>query len=124
MSRIIYLISFLNKINKFSLIFMVVSGVTLLVGVYFYFDAIAILDDSEEKTFKRYLKVTGIILAISMLGTVLIPSKEEMYMMALTKGYETEDVYKMTKDEIKGRIDYVFDRIKELKNEQKNKSNI
>lgn len=28
MSRIIYLISFLNKINRFSLIFMVVSGVT------------------------------------------------------------------------------------------------
>lgn len=117
MSKIIYLISFLNKINKVSLIFMVVSGVTLFVGVYFYFDAIAILDDSEEKTFKRYLKVTGIILAISMLGTVLIPSKEEMYMMALTKDYEAEDAYKMTKDEVKGSIDYVFDRIKELKNE-------
>lgn len=119
MSRIIYLISFLNKINKFSLIFMVASGVTLLVGGYFYFDATGILEDSEEKIIKRFLKVTGIILAISMLGTVLIPSKEEMYMMVLTKDYEAEDVYKMTKDEIKGSIDYVSDRMKELKNDVK-----
>lgn len=35
----------------------------------------------------------------------------------ISRVYEEEDVYKMTKDEIKGSIDYVFDRVKELKDE-------
>ena len=48
----------------------------------------------------------------------MIPKKEEMYMIALTKDYEVEDVYSMTKEKIKGNIDYVFKKIEELKNDK------
>lgn len=103
--------------NKLFAVLMVVSLVVLFSSYFVYYDNIRVIDDSEEKAFKRFFKVAGVFLVISTLATALIPSKEEMYMMALTKDYEAEDVYKMTKGEIKGSIDYVFDRVKELKNE-------
>lgn len=117
MSRIIYLISVLDKVGSFSLVLLILSIVVLFIAGWLYFDTTGILDDAEEKMVKGFLKVAGIIFVVSTLATVLIPSKEEMYMMALTKDYEVEDVYRMTKDEIKGSIDYVFDKIEELKNE-------
>lgn len=117
MSRIIYLISVLDKISNFALLFLILSIGVLFIGGWFYLDTTEMLSDSEEKSVKRFLKVAGIFFVVSTLATVLIPSKEEMYMMALTKDYKVEDVYRMTKEEIKGSIDYVFDRIKELKND-------
>lgn len=117
MGKIIYLISVLDKISNFALLFLILSIVVLFIGGVLCFDTDGILDDSEEKSIKRFLKVAGIFFVISLLPTVLIPAKEEMYMMALTKDYKAEDVYKMTKDEIKGSIDYVFDKIEELKND-------
>lgn len=117
MSRIIYLISILDKISNFALLFLILSIGVLFIGGWLYFDTTGILDDAEEKMVKGFLKVAGIIFVVSTLATVLIPAKEEMYMMALTKYYKVEDVYRMTKDEIKGSIDYVFDRIKELEND-------
>lgn len=115
MSRIIYLISVLDKISNFTLLFLILSIGVLFIGGWFYLDTTEMLSDSEEKSVKGFLKVAGIFFVVSTLATVLIPSKEEMYMMALTKDYKVEDVYRMTKEEIKGSIDYVFDRIKELK---------
>lgn len=117
MSRIIYLISVLDKVGSFSLVLLILSIVVLFIAGWLYFDTTGILDDAEEKMVKGFLKVAGIIFVVSTLATVLIPAKEEMYMMALTKDYKVEDVYRMTKDEIKGSIDYVFDKIEELKNE-------
>lgn len=117
MSRIIYLISVLDKVGSFSLVLLILSIVVLFIAGWIYFDTADILDDDEEKCIKGFLKVAGIFFVISFLPTVLIPAKEEMYLMALTKNYEVEDVYKMTKDEIKGSIDYVFGKIEELKND-------
>lgn len=38
-----------------------------------------------------------------------------MYLIALTKNYEIEDVSKMSKKEIQSTVDYVFEKIEELK---------
>lgn len=117
MGKIIYLISILDKISNFALLSFVLSFGALFIGGWLYIDATGTLEEAEEKMLKRLLKVAGVFFAISIAATVLIPSKEEMYMMALTKDYEVEDVYRMTKEEIKGSIDYVFNRIKELEDE-------
>lgn len=109
MGRIIYLISILDKIGKFFTIFAVFFTVILPIGIAAY---------SVEEISKIHLKIIGILLGISLVGMVLIPNKEEMYMIALTKDYEVEDVYSMTKEEIKGNIDYVFKKIEELKNDK------
>lgn len=117
MSRIIYLISVLDKLGSFSLVLLILSIFGLFIAGRLYVDTVDILDDDEEKCIKGFLKVAGIFFVFSLLATVLIPAKEEMYIMALTKDYEAEDVYRMTKEEIKGSIDYVFNRIKELEDE-------
>lgn len=117
MSRIIYLISTLAKVSNVSMGFFLLSIAALFFGGLFYLDTIGTLENVEKKLVKRFLKVAGICFVIFLAAIVFIPSKEEMYMMALTKDYEAEDVYRMTKDEIKGSIDYVFDRVKELKDE-------
>lgn len=115
MSRIIYLISILNKASNISIFFMIVSIAALFFGGLFYLDYIGALQDYEEKLLKRFLMISGISLVISLAAVVFIPSKEEMYMMALTKDYEAEDVYKMTKDEIKESVDYIFEKIEDVK---------
>lgn len=56
-------------------------------------------------------------IAISAVLTVGIPGKEEMYMMALTKDYKAEDIYNMSKTEIRSTIDYVFEKFDETKEE-------
>lgn len=115
MGNIIYLISTLSKIGKISVVIAVFMAAVLFLGILFYFDSSYLLSESESKSIIRLLIASGIVLVVSITIAVLIPSKEEMYMIAFTKDYEVEDVYKMTKDEIKGSIDYVFDKIEELK---------
>lgn len=117
MGKIIYLISVLDRVGSISVVLLILSTLVLFIAGWIYFDTVDILDDDEEKCIKGFLKVAGIFFLISILPTVLIPAKEEMYMIALTKDYQVEDVYRMTKEEIKGSIDYVFDRIKELEND-------
>lgn len=116
MGKTIYLISILDKINKISFILVALLTAVLIFGIVFYFDKTGTWLDSEEKVLVRFLKVVGIFLGISLIGLVMIPKKEEMYMIAFTKDYEVEDMYMMTKEEIKGSIDYVFKKIEELKN--------
>ena len=117
MGKIIYLISILDKISNFALLSFVLSFGALFIGGWLYIDATGILEEAEEKLLKRFLKVSGVFFAISIAATVLIPSKEEMYMMALTKDYEVEDVYRMTKEELKGSVDYIIKKIEEIKND-------
>lgn len=118
MGNTIYLISILDKINKISFVLVAILTAVLIFGIIFYFDNTGTWLDSEEKALVRFLKIIGIFLGISLIGLVMIPKKEEMYMIALTKDYEVEDVYSMTKEEIKGNIDYVFKKIEELKNDK------
>lgn len=115
MGKIIYLISVLDQLKSVSILLIFSSIAILLVGGLLYLNIIDMLEESEAKSIKRFLKGAGIFFVVSTLATVLIPAKEEMYLMALTKDYKVEDVYRMTKDEIKGSIDYVFDKIEELK---------
>lgn len=117
MGRIIYLISILDKFSQTSFIFSLISVVALLFGGWVYLDNIGLLDDVEEKFIKSFLKLAGVLFAISLAAIIFIPSREEMYMMALTKDYEVEDVYRMTKEELKGSVDYIIKKIEEIKND-------
>lgn len=115
MGNIIYLISILSKVGKISVVISVFMAAVLFIGIWFYFDSSYSLSEPESKSIIRFLIASGIVLVVSIIIAVLIPNKEEMYMIALTKDYEVEDAYSMTKDEIKGNIDYVFKKIEELK---------
>lgn len=118
MGKLIYLISVLEGIDALSLLLSLITIPVTILIIYGYLDSHDMRDEVKMKKDIGNIITRGIfVLVISLLTMVLIPDKEEMYLIALTKDYEAEDVYRMTKDEIKGSIDYVFDRVKELKDE-------
>lgn len=65
------------------------------------------------------MKITAlkifVLWIIIVISTILIPNKKEMYLIALTKNYEIEDISKMSKKEIQSTVDYVFEKMDELK---------
>lgn len=75
--------------------------------------------DSATYYFKSVRKYAKLSLAVALLF-VILPSKWEILSITVTKGYEVEDVYQMTKDELRGNIDYFvnsLERMEGLKND-------
>ena len=68
----------------------------------------------ELKGNTKKFKIAAVLLLLCILGNVLIPEKEEMYMIAMVKNYEIQDIYKMSKDELKSSIDYFFEKVDEF----------
>lgn len=125
MGKIIYLISVLKTIDALTIL-----GFVIGIGVVFY--TTLIIGDCEERItwcngerkesytqkYNDNIKIRKkiiVFMLICILLQVLIPKKEEMYAIALTKNYKVEDMYKMTKGEIRDNIDYLFKKIDELK---------
>lgn len=135
MGKVIYLISFLRSLKIFmflgSIILLVLGGVLVFIiedsklDLDFYLkrnglvggsydEEIKSKDEEIKENYKKF-KIVLVLLLLCTLGTILIPEKEEMYAIALTQNYKVEDVYKMTKGEIRDNIDYLFKKIEELK---------
>lgn len=125
MGKIVYLISVLKTVD-----WLTILGFVIGVGGVFY--TTFIIEDCEDRiiwcngerkesyTQKhndniKIRKKIIVFMLICILLQVLIPKKEEMYAIALTKNYKVEDMYKMTKSEIRDNIDYLFKKIEELK---------
>ena len=70
-------------------------------------------DDDDFKPLKKYLKIIGLVFLGTSLLNVFVPNKEDFLIIALTKDYRPEQVYKMSKDELKSGIDYVIEKLKE-----------
>lgn len=74
--------------------------------------------ESEDKKLKRNsknFKIVSVLFSLCLLISILIPKKEEMYMIAMTKDYEVQDIYNMSKNELKSSIDYFFKKVDELR---------
>lgn len=118
MGKLIYLISLLEGIDLLSLLLSLITIPVTVLVIYGYVDIHYMRDEVKMKKDIANIMTKGIfVLVISLLTMVLIPDKEEMYLIALTKDYDKEELYQMSKDEIKNSIDYVFYRVKELKDE-------
>lgn len=73
--------------------------------------------ESIKKEFKgdiKKFKIAVVLLLLCIVGTISIPEKEEMYMIAMVKNYGVQDIYKMSKNELKSSIDYFFEKVDEL----------
>lgn len=126
MGRIIYLISVLKTIDMLTIL-------GFVIGVCFIFYTTFIIEDCEDnlrysnneerkeiytQKYNDNIKIRKkaiVFILICVFLQALIPAKEEMYAIALTKNYKVEDMYKMTKGEIRDNIDYLFKKIEELK---------
>lgn len=72
--------------------------------------------DYYFKNVKKYVKLS---LAVAILA-IAIPSRWEVLSMTVAKGYHVEDVYKMTKDELRDNIDYLvhsLEKMESMKND-------
>ncbi|MDY6232807.1 hypothetical protein [Peptostreptococcus porci] len=121
MGKYIYLITVLSKLDYFARVVSILVETALifliLTCILFYFK---ICDDEEGKVVnacKSWIKGLAIILSICATINILVPSKEEMYMIYATK-YVTKENLQMTKDEIKNTTDYIFEKFKELKEDK------
>lgn len=111
--KMYYLATILNNLNIAAWIILCgLMGFIVIYASVFFADYY--LPDDLEKL-KKQLKLPLITLIISLIVLIFTPSKEDFLIIAMTKDYKPEQVYKMTKDEIKNSIDYLFEQIKEIK---------
>lgn len=126
MGKVIYLISVLKTIDWLTILGLVTGVGFIIYTTYVIEDCRDTLryynsEESKELYMQKYndnvkiRKVVVFFILGCVLLQVLIPSKEEMYAIALTKNYKVEDMYKMTKSEIRDNIDYLFKKIEEMK---------
>ena len=122
MGKIIYLISVLSGIKIVNFILLVLIPTVVGLVILWYSDELVFLNGDERKRFEKKLKNTTLIFSILwiiiVISTILIPNKKEMYLIALTKNYEIEDISKMSKKEIESTVDYVFEKMEELKDKK------
>lgn len=69
--------------------------------------------DRSTYYFKSVRKYAKLSLATALLF-VVFPSKWEVLSMTVTKGYEVEDVYQMTKEELRDNIDYFVHSLEKM----------
>lgn len=75
--------------------------------------------DRSDYYFKNVKKYAKLSLAVAILA-IAIPSRWEVLSMTVTKGYHMEDIYKMTKDELRDNIDYLIhslEKMEKMKND-------
>lgn len=122
MGKIIYLISVLSGIKIVNFILLVLIPTVVGLVILWYSDELVFLNGDERKRFEKKLKNTSlkfsILWIIIVISTILIPNKKEMYLIALTKNYEIEDISKMSKKEIQSTVDYIFEKMEELKDKK------
>ena len=116
MGKLIYLISVLEGIDALSLALSWITIPITVVAICVYLEIHYMSDKNEIKHDIAKIISKGIfVLIISMVTNVLIPSEEEMYLIAFTKDYNKEELYQMSKNEIKESVDYIFEKIEDVK---------
>lgn len=122
MGKIIYLISVLSGIKIVNFILLVLIPTVVGLIILWYSDELVFLNGDERKKYEKKLKSASlkfsILWIIIVISTILIPNKKEMYLIALTKNYEIEDISKMSKKEIESTVDYVFEKMEKLKDKK------
>ena len=119
MGKIIYLISVLSGVRVVNFILLVLIPMVVGFVIVYAYDSVSFFKEDEQKRFEKKLKITtlkfSILWIIIVISTILIPNKKEMYLIALTKNYEIQDISKMSKKEIQSTVDYIFEKMEELK---------
>ena len=122
MGKIIYLISVLSGVRVVNFILLVLILMVVGFVIVYTYDNLCFLKGDERKRYEKKLKsatlIFSILWIIIVISTILIPNKKEMYLIALTKNYEIEDISKMSKKEIQSTVDYIFEKMEKLKDKK------
>ncbi|MEJ8785079.1 hypothetical protein [Peptoniphilus sp. HCN-40583] len=122
--KVYYLACVFEKINKMS------STITLILSVVVPMLLISLcclkFDERKGKvnshdvlTATKYTKYSVVLLVVSVALNVFVPSRSDFMIIAMTKDCKPEQIYNMTKEELKGGIDYIVKSIEEVKKYQR-----
>lgn len=109
---IIYLIDKLDFISGLMCLFVGLSIIVGGIATLIYFESR--LDDDEEKKVKNVIKKSIIVCIISLLFVAVLPSSETVTKMVVAS-YVTEDNVDKAKEEITEIVDYICDKVNEVK---------
>ena len=115
--KLYYLASVLGGLKSVLIVMVVMSGSLIAtVGIVSFIEDDYLFDFGGQimTPVKKHLKTLCLTFLVAGLLVVFIPSKEDFLIIALTKDYRPEQVYKMTKDELKSGIDYAIEKLKEV----------
>lgn len=114
--KIYYLSTICGNLYWFLKFLKGVTAITFVLSGCAYLDSRhGIYPADKLQTSKIILKLTFILLIFTMIVSLFVPNKNDFLIITMTKNYTTEQVYTMTKEELKNSIDYFVNQIKELK---------
>ncbi len=113
--EIYYLSTILDHLNTLFFVLRIILIIAFPLLLSCSLDNSVANTEKDIKFFKKSSKISGVVLAIVIILSIFIPNKKDFLIIAMTKNYTTQQVYTMTKDEIKGSIDYFVNQIKEIK---------
>lgn len=107
-----YWLNVLEGIRVACITFAIIAGVATVILLFAREDCFK--DDEEYKTITKWLKACPVLLVISVLVIIFVPSKQTLIEMQIAK-YATYENAQWTVDSIKSAVDYVIEAIKGLK---------
>lgn len=119
-------IYWLEVLESIKFVVGLIMFVSFFIIVFFIIVIVATYDDYKnkeiEKNYKIIIKNTKLAVSIwvsVLLVSVFVPSKDAFIAMFIAKNITVEKVVQ-GKEVVKDSIDYIFEKIKEVKNENKN----
>lgn len=113
--KIYYLSTMLDKLNVLFFVLRIVLFVACCIFTACNLDSSVASSEDDIKRFRKSLRISGIALAIVSILSIVTPNKEDFLVISMTKDYTTQQVYTMTKDEIKDGIDYFVNQVNKVK---------
>ena len=114
--KLFYWADICESLNAVFIVLLIISIVALIALAAFFSVDYDCFDEEGVKFFKRFLTITIIILSISLLGVIFIPSRKTIYQMIVFDNI-TENNIQAGKEDIKELIDYTIDKIDEVNKE-------
>lgn len=115
--KIYYWATLCGKISNFATILSFVMAV-VFVGVLILFMCSRFDDpympETTQKLINKITKIITIIFLCVEIVSIVVPSKEDFLIIVMTKNYTPDQVYSMTKNEIKNSIDYFIEELSKV----------
>lgn len=114
LGKIYYLAVLLGRIEFLVPLFTIASLVITILETVFYLDYKE-KTGKEDSGSKKAIKILSVTSCLLLIISIVTPSKEDFLFISLTKDYTPQQIYKMTKEEMKSSVDYLIKQIKEIK---------
>ncbi len=115
--KIYYWATLCGKISNSATILSFVMGV-VFAGVLILFMCSRFDDpympETTQKLINKITKIITIIFLCVEVVSIVVPSKEDFLIIVMTKNYTPDQVYSMTKNEIKNSIDYFVEELSKV----------